>query len=217
VAEFLYQRGLPPQTTYVFKHALIQEAAYQSLLHRTRRQYHQQIAGVLATDFPDLVATQPEVLARHYTAAGLAAQALPVWRRAGEQALARSAHWEATHCLEEALEALQQLPDSRELQEQAVDIRLALRTALRPITDGHRLLAYLREAETLAESLDDPRRLGHVLSLLAVYYYDVRAYDQAIATAQRTLTLATARQDIFVAALASQHLGIPLQAQGKYR
>jgi class 3 adenylate cyclase/tetratricopeptide (TPR) repeat protein len=216
-AELVYQRGIPPQATYMFKHALVQDAAYQSLLRSTRQQYHQQIAEVLATDFPDLVATQPEVLARHYMAAGLAAQALPVWRRAGEQALARSAHWEATHCLEEALEALQQLSDSRELQEQAIDVRLALRTALRPIADGHRLLTYLREAETLAESLDDPRRLGHVLSLLAVYYYDVRAYDQAIATAQRTLTLATARQDIFVAALASQHLGIPLQAQGKYR
>ena len=216
-AELLYQRGLPPHSTYHFKHALVQEAAYQSLLHRTRQQYHQQIAEVLATNFPDVVATQPEVLARHYTVAGLPAQALPVWRRAGEQALARSAHREATRCLEEALEALQQLPDSREFQEQAVDIRLALRTALRPLDDGRRILTCLREAEALAESLDDPRRLGHVLSLLANYYYDVRAYDQAMTTAQRTLTLATARKDTFVAALASQHLGVSLQAQGKYR
>jgi class 3 adenylate cyclase/tetratricopeptide (TPR) repeat protein len=216
-AELLYQRGLPPHSTYHFKHALVQEAAYQSLLHRTRQQYHQQIAEVLATDFPEFVATQPEVLARHYTAAGLPAQALPVWRRAGEQALARSAHREATRCLEEALAALQQLPDRRELQEQAVDIRLVLRTALRPLDEGRRILTYLREAETLAASLDDPRRLGHVLSLLAVYYYDVRAYDQAIATAQRTLTLAMASKDIVVAALASQNLGLPLQAQGNYR
>src|SRR5262245_49897308 len=91
-AELLYQRGLPPHSIYHFKHALVQEAAYQALLHRTRQQYHQQIAEALATDFPDLVATQPEVLARHYTAAALPAQALPVWRRAGEQALAHSAH-----------------------------------------------------------------------------------------------------------------------------
>jgi predicted ATPase len=216
-AELLYQRGLPPHSTYRFKHALVQEAAYQSLLHRTRQRYHQQIAEVLVTDFPDLAATQPEVLARHYMAAGLPARALPIWRRAGEQALARSAHREATRCLEEALQALQQLPDSRELQEQAVDVRLALRTALRPLDEGQRLLTCLREAETLAESLDDSRRLGHVLSLLSMYYYDVRAYDQAIAMAQRTFALATARNDTFVAALASQHLGVSLQAQGNYR
>jgi class 3 adenylate cyclase/tetratricopeptide (TPR) repeat protein len=216
-AALLYQRGVLPQATYTFKHALIQDAAYQSLLRSTRQQYHQRIVQVLETQFPETAETQPELLAYHYTAAGLYEPALASWKRAGEQALARSAHREATRCLEEALEALRQLPDSREIQEQAVDVRLALRTALRPIDDGRRILTCLREAETLAESLDDPRRLGHVLSLLAIYYYDVRAYDQAMATAQRTLTMATARKDIFVAALASQHLGVSLQAQGKYR
>jgi class 3 adenylate cyclase/tetratricopeptide (TPR) repeat protein len=216
-AELVYQRGVPPQATYTFKHALIQDAAYQSLLRSTRQQYHQRIAQVLETQFPETAETQPELLAYHYTAAGLYEPALASWKQAGEQALARSAHREATRCLEEALEALRQLPDSREIQEQAVDVRLALRTALRPLDDGRRILTCLREAETLAESLDDPHRLGHVLSLLAIYYYDVRAYDQAMATAQRTLTMATARKDIFVAALASQHLGVSLQAQGKYR
>jgi class 3 adenylate cyclase len=76
-AELLYQRGLPPQATYVFKHALIQDAAYQSLLKSTRQQYHQRIAQVLEAGFPDLVETQPEVVAQHYTEAGLIARALP--------------------------------------------------------------------------------------------------------------------------------------------
>ena len=79
-AELLYQRGLPPQATYVFKHALIQDAAYQSLLKRTRQQYHQRIAQVLEAQFPDIVETQPELLAHHYTEAGL--------RRAGGGLLA---------------------------------------------------------------------------------------------------------------------------------
>ena len=70
-AELLYQRGLPPQATYLFKHALIQEAAYQSLLKSTRQQYHQQIAQVLAAQFPETVETQPELVAHHYTEAGL--------------------------------------------------------------------------------------------------------------------------------------------------
>ena len=70
-AELLYQRGLPPQATYVFKHALIQDAAYQSLLKSTRQQYHQRIAQVLEAQFPEIVETQPELLAHHYTEAGL--------------------------------------------------------------------------------------------------------------------------------------------------
>ena len=70
-AEFLYQRGLPPQATYLFKHALIQDAAYQSLLRSTRQQYHQRIAQVLEAQFPEIVGTQPELLAHHYTEAGL--------------------------------------------------------------------------------------------------------------------------------------------------
>ncbi|HEY7491051.1 MAG TPA: AAA family ATPase, partial [Candidatus Tectomicrobia bacterium] len=89
-AELIYQRGLPPQARYVFKHALIQEAAYQSLLKSTRQRYHQQIAQVLETRFPDTVKTQPELLAHHYTEAGLSARAVGYWQRAGQRTLARS-------------------------------------------------------------------------------------------------------------------------------
>src|SRR5207253_6045731 len=90
-AEFLYQRGLPPQATYLFKHALIQEAAYQSLLRSTRQQYHQRIAQVLEVQFPEIAETQPELLAHHYTEADLNEQALSYWQRAGQRALQRSA------------------------------------------------------------------------------------------------------------------------------
>ena len=76
-AELLYQQGLPPQATYLFKHALIQDAAYQSLLRSTRQQYHQRIAQVLEAQFPETAETQPELLAHHYTEAGLSAQAIP--------------------------------------------------------------------------------------------------------------------------------------------
>jgi hypothetical protein len=89
-------RGMPPQATYVFKHALIQDAAYQSLLKSTRQQYHQRIAQVLGAQFSELVETQPELLAHHYTEAGLAEQAIPYWQRAGERAVQRSANVEAT-------------------------------------------------------------------------------------------------------------------------
>jgi predicted ATPase len=87
-AELVTQRGLPPQATYIFKHALIQDAAYQLLLRSTRQQYHQRIAQVLAGRFPETAETQPELLAHHYTEAGLTEQAIIYWQRAGQQALA---------------------------------------------------------------------------------------------------------------------------------
>src|SRR5262249_13584546 len=94
-AALLSQRGLPPQATYVFKHHLIQDTAYQSLLRSTRQHYHQHIAQVLEGRFAELVETQPELLAQHYTDAGLLAQAIPYWHRAGQRALQRSANQEA--------------------------------------------------------------------------------------------------------------------------
>src|SRR6266852_8730684 len=106
-AEFLYQQGLPPQATYLFKHALIQDAAYQSLLRSTRQQHHQHIAQVLEARFPDICETQPELLAHHYTEAGLMGQAIPYWQRAGQRALQRSAHVEAISHLTKGLEVLQ--------------------------------------------------------------------------------------------------------------
>src|SRR4029077_1104410 len=108
----LYQQGLPPQATYVFKHALIQDAAYQSLLRSTRQQYHQRIAQVLEARFADLCATQPELLAQHYTEAGLMTQALPYWQRAGQRAIARSANLEAIRHLTRGIEVLTTLPDT---------------------------------------------------------------------------------------------------------
>ena len=103
-AEFLYQRGLPPQATYAFKHALIQDAAYQSLLRSTRQQYHQRIAQVVEARFPALCETQPELLAHHYTEAGLGAQAIPYWQRAGRRASERSAYVEAIAHLTKGLD-----------------------------------------------------------------------------------------------------------------
>src|SRR4029453_3845060 len=94
-AELLYQRGRPPKATYRFKHALIQDAAYQSLLKSTRQQYHHRIAQILESRFAETASPQPELLAHHYTEAGLTAQALPYWQAAGQRALQRSANREA--------------------------------------------------------------------------------------------------------------------------
>ena len=86
VDELLYQRGRPPRSRYLFKHALIQDAAYQSLLKRTRQQYHQQVAKLLEDRFPEVASTQPELVAHHYTEANCPAQAIAYWHKAGAAA-----------------------------------------------------------------------------------------------------------------------------------
>jgi len=129
-AELLYQQGLPPQATYVFKHALIQDAAYQSLLKSTRQQYHQGIAYVLEAQFPNTMETQPELLAHHYTAAGCHEQALGYWQRAGQQALQHSANMEALQHLTQGLELLAMFPETPARAQQEFDLRMALGPAL---------------------------------------------------------------------------------------
>jgi predicted ATPase len=129
-AEFLYQQGLPPQATYRFKHALIQDAAYQSLLKSTRQQYHQRIARVLEERFPETVETQPELLAQHYTQAGLTEPAIAYWQRAGEHANERSAPLEAISHLTTGIALLQTLPETPARTQHAVSLHLALGAAL---------------------------------------------------------------------------------------
>jgi class 3 adenylate cyclase/tetratricopeptide (TPR) repeat protein len=216
-SELLYQRGLPPQTSYRFKHALVQEAAYQSLLKHTRQQYHRQIAQVLETHFPETAETQPELLAHHYTQADLYEQALAFWKQAGERALGRSAYREAVACFEQALGAVQHLPANRETREQAIDLRFALRTALQPSGVLGRILEVLREAETLAASLEDLQRLGQVALFMTMHFFLVGDPDRAVTAGQRVLTLGTASGNIGLQAVTNTYLGLAYNARGEYQ
>jgi predicted ATPase len=134
-AELLYQRGVAPQATYLFKHALIQEAAYQSLLRSTRQYYHQRAARVLTEQFPETAETQPELIAHHYTEAACHEQAIPYWQCAGQRAIERSAHVEAVAHLTQGLDVLMTLPDTRERARHELALRLALGTSL-SVTKG---------------------------------------------------------------------------------
>ena len=129
-AELLYQRGRPPRARYMFKHALIQDAAYASLLRSTRQQVHQQVAQLLEARFPEIVETQPELVAQHYTAAGCDEQAVVYWQRAGQQASDRSAHLEAVSHLSTGIELLKTLPETPERIQQALALYIALGAAL---------------------------------------------------------------------------------------
>ena len=125
-AEIVYQRGLPPHATYIFKHALIQDAAAQSLLKRTRQNYHQRIAQVLEAQFLETAEAQPELLAHHYAEAGLIEQSITYWYKAGQRASERSAHLEAIAHLRQGLALLQTLPETPERTQREVDMLIAL-------------------------------------------------------------------------------------------
>ena len=130
VDELLYQRGRPPRSRYLFKHALIQDAAYQSLLKRSRQQYHQQAAKLLEDCFPEVVGTQPELVAHHYTQANCPAQAIAYWYKAGVAAARQFANVEAIDQLHRGLVLVEALSDVRERAERELDLQMALGSAL---------------------------------------------------------------------------------------
>jgi predicted ATPase len=171
-AEFLYQQGLPPQATYVFKHALIRDAAYQSLLRSMRRQYHQRIAQVVEARFPEVCAMQPELLAQHYTEAGVLVPAIAYWQRAGQRAVERSANTEAISHLTQGLELLTILPDTPERAQQELDMLTILGPALLE-TKGQAapevLHAYAR-ARALCQQVGETPQLCQVLRGLWLFY-----------------------------------------------
>jgi tetratricopeptide (TPR) repeat protein len=215
-AEFLYERSLFPELAYIFKHALTHEVAYGSLRQEQRKALHARIVEALEALYADRLAEQVERLAHHALRGEVWDKALAYCRQAGEKAMVRSAHREAVGYFEQALSALPHLPETRDRREQAIDLRLALRSALQPSGDSERILAYLREAESLAAALDDPRRLAQVLLFLSLHFSFRGVYDQAMGFAQRALVLATASGEVVLHALANLYLGNIYKQQGNY-
>ena len=110
-AELIFRRGTPPDAEYTFKHALVQDAAYSTLLRSRRQQIHQRVATILESEFPEVANAQPQLLAQHCAEAGLTEKAITYWLKAGQQAVARSAMNEAVAQLRKGLELLAALPD----------------------------------------------------------------------------------------------------------
>jgi TOMM system kinase/cyclase fusion protein len=196
-AELIYQRGLLPQARYLFKHALIQETAYQSLLRSTRRQYHQQIAQALEERFPETRETQPELLAHHYTEAGLAAQAILYWQRAGQRAIQRSANVEAVAHLTHGLALLEMLPDTPERMPQELALQTAMGLALLA-TKGYAApemeKTYAR-ARQLCQQIGDITQLFPVLRGLWIFYVVRGDLQEARELGEQILTLAQRQRD----------------------
>jgi len=173
-AEFLYETRLFPDLEYTFKHALTHEVAYGGVLHERRRALHAQIVGAVETLHSDRLAEHAERLAHHAFRGGEWEKAIRYGREAAMKAVGRSTNHEATAYVQQALDALERLPESRQTREMAIDLRLDLYVTLLPLDQLRSLLERLREAETLAKALEDRERLGwarlhicHVGGLLA--------------------------------------------------
>jgi predicted ATPase/class 3 adenylate cyclase/predicted negative regulator of RcsB-dependent stress response len=191
-AELLYQRGRPPRATYIFKHALIRDAAYASLLRSTRQQVHQRVAQLLEVEFPETVATQPELVAYHYTEAGRAEQALGYWQHAGQRALEHSAHLEAIGHLRQGLALLPALPDTPTRTQQELELQMALGPALMAIQGfaAPEVAQAYDRARALCQRVGDTPQLFPVLHGLWRFYVNRAAFPRAHELGEQLLVLA---------------------------
>jgi class 3 adenylate cyclase/predicted ATPase len=213
-AELLYEKGLPPTSTYSFKHALIQDAAYQSLLKSTRQQHHQRIAQTLESHFPETVSTQPELLAHHYTEAGLTAQAIPYWQAAGQRALQRYAIHEAATHAGRGFELLSALPDTPQRAKQELSLQILLGAALGAVHGPHSVEHNYARARELARQVGSTPELFPALSGFQ-YGQILRGHmHNARALAEEFLELAQPRQDPLILAVGHRMLAYTAWWQG---
>ncbi|WP_256867925.1 adenylate/guanylate cyclase domain-containing protein [Candidatus Entotheonella palauensis] len=196
-AELLFQRGRPPQARYIFKHALIQEAAYASLLKSTQQRVHRQIVELLEARFPEVAGTQPELVAYHGTEAGQDEVAITYWQRAGQRALEHSAHAEAIAHLTQGLALLTKLPDTPARQHQELDLQVTFGSALMN-TQGQGALdverAYGRAWE-LCQQIGDTPQVFPVLRGLIAHYLVGGQLQMATQFGDQLLQLAHAQPD----------------------
>jgi TOMM system kinase/cyclase fusion protein len=218
-AEFLYQQGLPPHATYLFKHALIQDAAYQSLLRSTRQQHHQRIAQVLEARFPEIVEAQPELVAHHYTEAGLSAPALPYWQRAGQRAIERYANLEAVAHLSKGLEVLATLPETPERTQYELTLQAALGASLMAVKgfSAPEVERAFARAHELCQQVGDTPQLCLVLWGLLQFYIVRADLQMALELGERLINLAQSIHDLDILLAAHNGLGTALSLRGELR
>ncbi len=216
-AEFLYEMSLFPDLEYTFKHALTHEVAYGSLLHERRRTLHARIVEAIERLYPDRLTEQVERLASHAFRGEVWEKAVSYLRQAGAKAAARSAHREAVGYFEQALLALQHLPEGGERLEQAIDLRLDLRASLLPLGDLEAIFRHLREAERLASTLGDHRRLGWVSAYMTYHFSAIGDATEAQRCGQRAQAIAETLRDLPLQVAANGYSGVACYRSGDYR
>src|SRR5271169_2227138 len=217
-SELVFQRGTPPDAIYSFKHALVQDVAHNSLLRRTRQQLHARIAEVLTANSPEIIDSQPELLAQHYVEAGLVEKSVLYWGKAGRRSAARSATAEAAAQLQKGLDQLELLPETPERQRQELELRSGLAAAFMvvkgfaaPETGD----AYAR-ARALWGQLGSPSELLHIPWGQSHYHAVRDELDRAQTLAEDLLRLSRQRNDAAGLVLGHYSLGRTFMYMGRF-
>ena len=215
-AELLYRRGLAPRARYLFKHGLIQDAAYESLLRSHRQEFHGRIAEALERRFPDIAEGQPELVAHHATEAGRIADAINWWNRAGQKALRGSGHQEAVGHLTRALELLETLPASPERDQREIGLRVSLGVAAGSATSFSEpeVQGSFERARDLCGRAGQTPQLFPALRGLYIFYVLTGKPRTARETAQQLLNLADAGNDPVHPVSAHQAMGFTAMVLG---
>ena len=222
-AGLLFREGVPPHATYLFKHALVQDAAYQALLREPRYALHSRIAEALESQFAEIAESQPELLAHHCSEAGLIEKAAGLWGKAGLQSLARSALIEAVAQLNRALSQIAALPSTAALRRQQIEFQVALANALMH-TKGYaspdtkasfdRARSYIERAEALGEPPEDPLLLFSVLYGFWVGNFVAFNGDALRSLAAQFLALAEKQGTVVPLMIAHRLMGTSLMGTG---
>jgi class 3 adenylate cyclase/tetratricopeptide (TPR) repeat protein len=217
-AEFLQQRGVPPESTYIFKHALIQEAAYQSLLRSTRQRYHERIAQVVVDQFAADAAAHPEFPAMHYTEAANFDAAVRWWRKAGQHAFQRASYAEAINHYGRGLEVLQSLPESSNRDQLELELQVELGYALIPVKGwvaSESARAFTRAGE-LCREIGDAPKLFRALWGIGAFHFVRGDQHRAREIADQGLSVARQANDIDASIEGKYLSGIVSCAMGRF-
>jgi class 3 adenylate cyclase/tetratricopeptide (TPR) repeat protein len=216
-AEFLYEASLFPDLVYTFKHGLTYQVAYQSLLQERRRALHAKILGAIEGLYADRLAEQVDRFAHHAFRGEVWEKAVAYLYQAGGKAFARSAHQEAVACFEQALAALSHLPESSETLEQAIDLHFDLATSRLPLGQLERGLQHLRDAEGLARTLGNQRRLGWVSAYMCDYLWVTGDSRESRTFGLSAQAIAETVEDFPLQIAADFYLGVACFTLGDYR
>jgi DNA-binding NtrC family response regulator/predicted ATPase len=216
-AEFLRETRGYPELEHTFKHALTQDVAYGRVAPDRRRALHARIVRAIEELYPERLGEHVERLAYHASRGELWPAAVRYARQAGAQAFDRSANREAVESFEHALAALERLPESPGTLAEAIDIRLAIRSALLQLGELQRIARYLREAETLATTLGDQARLAWVWTYLAITHLFAGSPAEALAVGERAVAAAETVDNVGLRASARTPLAHALRERGDYR
>jgi tetratricopeptide (TPR) repeat protein len=215
-AEFLYGTGLFPDLGYAFRHALTHEVTYGGLLQDRRRELDARIVAAIETLHRDRLGEHTERLAHHALRGELREKAVHYLRQAGLKAASRSALHDARVWFEQALGVVDALPESGSILEQAFEIRLELRPVLVQLGDLRRARERMREAEALAERLNDDRRRGRVWASMTYIYAQLGELDEAHTSGTRARAIAQTLGDLELRIVSTTYLANAQYLQGEY-